>query len=255
MNPEQRRKRLPPRPGCGKCARRCAGRATWSLRRGQRTSTAPAVLWLAVSTRISEPSTRLRLDMPPMGLQQQLDVADGVGLQLAGGFARQGVDVQPLDDALHLGLDPAVAVQRPVHAAGHQRLVVQPGDGGGQLRAWWARRPRRRGCRSVGRGAVVAGLGAATIQSPREMSTSRSSTMPALCPAPTWCGRRAWSSTCATTACWPPGAPARYAGLSQFAGGHTAPEHAAALRGVGGRGKLLDPLHGGRPRAVRARPA
>lgn len=66
-------------------------------------------------------------------LQQQIDVADGVGLQLRGVFARQRVDVQPLGNALHLGLDPAVAVQRPVDAAGQQRLVVQPGDGGAQL--------------------------------------------------------------------------------------------------------------------------
>ncbi len=45
----------------------------------------------------------------------------------------QGVDVEAVHHALHLGLDPAVAVQGPVHAAEHQRFVVHPGHGGGQL--------------------------------------------------------------------------------------------------------------------------
>ena len=120
-------------------------------------------------------------------LQGKIDVADGVGLQLVGIGFGQRVDVQLVDDALDLGLHPAVAVQRPVDAAGHQRLVVEPGDGGGD----------------VARG--LEGAPGASSQSPRETSTSRSSTMPALWPAGTFLGWRAWFSTWATVAVWPLG--------------------------------------------------
>ena len=40
-------------------------------------------------------------------LQQQIDVADGVGFELAGVLFRQRVDVKAVHDALDLGLHPA----------------------------------------------------------------------------------------------------------------------------------------------------
>ncbi|MCY1552421.1 hypothetical protein D9M68_888160 [compost metagenome] len=40
-----------------------------------------------------------------------------------------------MHDAFDLGLDPAVPVQRPVHAARHQGFVVEPGHGGANLAA------------------------------------------------------------------------------------------------------------------------
>src|SRR5574343_269774 len=45
----------------------------------------------------------------------------------------QGLDVDLVHDAADLGLDPAVAVQRPVDTPWHQGLVVQPGHGGREL--------------------------------------------------------------------------------------------------------------------------
>ncbi len=91
--------------------------------------------------------------------------------------------------------------------------------------------------------------GAATIQSPRETSTSRSSVMPADRP-----GGHALGRTCAWSITWADGWPAgRWGRICTWrahlgaAGGHTAPEHAAALGGDGAVVELLHPLHRGRP--------
>ena len=43
-------------------------------------------------------------------LQAEFDVADGVGLNLGRIVLLQRVDVQAVDDALDLGLDPTVAM-------------------------------------------------------------------------------------------------------------------------------------------------
>ena len=48
-------------------------------------------------------------------------------------MAFERVDVDVAHDPLDFGFDPAVAVQRPVQAAGHQRLFVHPGDGGSDV--------------------------------------------------------------------------------------------------------------------------
>ena len=66
-------------------------------------------------------------------LQGQLDLADGVGFQAVGVLGLEGVDVQPVEHAAGFGLEPAVAVQRPVNAPRGERLVVKPAEGGLQL--------------------------------------------------------------------------------------------------------------------------
>ncbi len=43
------------------------------------------------------------------------------------------MDVEPVGNACHFGFDPLVTMQRPVHAARHQRLVIQPSDGDVEL--------------------------------------------------------------------------------------------------------------------------
>ncbi len=75
-------------------------------------------------------------------LQHELNMANGVGIELRGRFLGQRVDVELVHHGFHLGLDPAVAMQRPIYAACHQGFVVHPGDGGAQLAAGG---PGRRG--------------------------------------------------------------------------------------------------------------
>ena len=79
-------------------------------------------------------------------LQQQFHMANGVRVELGGRFLGQGVDVELVDNTLDLGLDPAVAVQRPVHATGDQRFVVHPRHGGADFFLAWVRAD---GCRCV----------------------------------------------------------------------------------------------------------
>ena len=57
-------------------------------------------------------------------------MANCIGLKLRGIFLGQRVDVEPVNNALDFGFDPAVAVQGPVDTARHQGFIVHPGDGG-----------------------------------------------------------------------------------------------------------------------------
>ena len=142
----------------------------------------------------------------------------------------QGVDVQLVHDALDPGLDPAVAVQRPVDAPGHQRLVVHPGDGGRELarRLRGARRQQPVAARNVDfavqhdAGAVAGGHGRGLAHVVEHLGHRRRS------------GR--WA---APVTVWP-GCDA--------AGGHAAPEHAAALAGVGRKRRTSRPTAPGRRR-------
>ena len=126
---------------------------------------------------------------------------------------------------LHLGLHPAVAVQRPVDAPRHQRLVVHPGDGRRDL----ARRLPARRAPAASRRAKRPLHGPARCRRCARQQRCRAG---ARGPAPGPPSRSGRSGS--TLTCWP--------GF-HGAGGDPAPEHAPALAGVGRGGELLDPLH------------
>ena len=202
----------------------------WPLRsrRVTLTSTAAEVLWLAVSTSTSEPRMRERV-IGQRG-QRLLQRKHRRGRWQLGSRWSASASARVLmsslcDDALDLGLDPAVAVQRPVDAARHQRLVVHPGDGGGDL----AR--RLEGARAP----------AASRRARRRLRG------PARCrrcgPAGTVLGWRTWFSTWATVAVWPLGStltcwPGSMAPVA------TRPQNTRRPCLVSDEdGELLDPLH------------
>ena len=158
-------------------------------------------------------------------LQGQRDVANRIGRQLGGFLFGQGVDVQAVHHPLHLGLDPAVAVQRPVHAAGHQGFVVHPGDRGVQRAlafggAFGGQKPVA--ARDVHL-AVQHDAGAVTGRLFLRLAGRRQHLR-------NHCGLAAGEDLHGLTG-------------RNAAGGHAAPEHAAALSGHAGVVEFFDPLH------------
>ena len=126
---------------------------------------------------------------------------------------------------LHARLDPAMAMQRPVGRA-------RPPAARRPSRRWW---PRAR--------AKAPARPAASSQSPRETSTSRSSTMPALWPAGTVRGLAHVVEHLGHGRALAAGQHLDLSGPPRRCPWPRGPRTRGGPGGVGGSGELLDPLH------------